>query len=198
MKFFEKLSGGARQKSKEPTKADLYKQAKEMGIKGRSKMSKEELQNALRDFKSPKSRNVDLDDKVFLEKFAVPYIKLIEKFVQVVLKEKKTTNLDAFAVASRFFNGYVEFVINKNPVRKQLKTFWESGHTEKFMHAVGRSLEELPKGKKIRKGVVFDKEVTDMDSQELLVYIRHFVNDHLFSDKDDPIDWKKYVKVTGL
>lgn len=40
--------GGRAEKYEERTKKDLYKKAKEVGIEGRSKMSKEELIHALR------------------------------------------------------------------------------------------------------------------------------------------------------
>lgn len=40
--------GGKAEKYEERSKSDLYKKAKEVGIEGRSKMSKEELVNALR------------------------------------------------------------------------------------------------------------------------------------------------------
>lgn len=40
--------GGKAKKYEERTKADLYEQAKKVGISGRSKMSKEELIQALR------------------------------------------------------------------------------------------------------------------------------------------------------
>lgn len=40
--------GGKAEKYEERTKDDLYKKAKEVGIEGRSKMSKSELINALR------------------------------------------------------------------------------------------------------------------------------------------------------
>lgn len=37
------MAGGARKKSDVPTKAELYEHAKDLDIKGRSKMSKDEL-----------------------------------------------------------------------------------------------------------------------------------------------------------
>ncbi len=40
--------GGKADKYEDRSKADLYKKAKEVGIEGRSKMSKKELINALR------------------------------------------------------------------------------------------------------------------------------------------------------
>jgi len=42
------VKGGKAEKYEDRTKQDLYNKAKEVGIAGRSKMSKEELINALR------------------------------------------------------------------------------------------------------------------------------------------------------